>query len=119
MGAYWQALENTDMKAFLHMPKALTGVYVTKLEPLSHAAKVLPACPPAVVPPLLVLSFTSWLLVGINRFRIVRSQVLSDDRREVTFCVGHTGRTGKMRPGGDFSGVGQFADDAKLINRLN
>lgn len=43
MGAYWQALENTDMKAFLNMPKGLTGVYVTKLEPLSHASKVLKA----------------------------------------------------------------------------
>jgi hypothetical protein len=41
MGVGWQTLENTAMKAALGMPKGMTGVYVTKTEPLFHAAKVL------------------------------------------------------------------------------
>lgn len=38
----WQNLENTGMKAALGMPRNLTGVLITKTEPLSHANKVRP-----------------------------------------------------------------------------
>lgn len=41
LGVSWQNLENSGMKAALGMPKGLTGVMITKTEPLAHASKVL------------------------------------------------------------------------------
>lgn len=41
LGITWQSLENPDMKAALGMPKGMTGVYVTKTEPLFDASHVL------------------------------------------------------------------------------
>lgn len=41
LGISWQTLENLDMKMYLGMPKKMTGVFVTKTEPLYHAAEVL------------------------------------------------------------------------------
>eukprot|EP00877_Chromochloris_zofingiensis_P007489 jgi/Chrzof1/2994/Cz12g07110.t1 len=38
LGLAWQCLENPDMKSALGMPKGMTGVYVTKTEPLFDAA---------------------------------------------------------------------------------
>lgn len=43
MGVSWQSLENPHMKAALGMPKGLTGVYITKTEPMFEAARVLRA----------------------------------------------------------------------------
>ena len=40
----WQNLENSGMKAALGMPKSLTGVLITKTEPLAHANKVRAPC---------------------------------------------------------------------------
>ncbi|KIZ01125.1 Protease Do-like 10 [Monoraphidium neglectum] len=42
LGVAWQNLENAGMKAALGMPKGLTGVLVTKTEPLTHASKARP-----------------------------------------------------------------------------
>jgi hypothetical protein len=40
LGALWQNLENAGMKAALGLPKSLTGVLITKTEPLAPASKV-------------------------------------------------------------------------------
>lgn len=41
MGVSWQSLENPHMKAALGMPKGMTGVYITKTEPMFEASRVL------------------------------------------------------------------------------
>ncbi|KAI8476024.1 MAG: trypsin-like cysteine/serine peptidase domain-containing protein [Monoraphidium minutum] len=41
LGVAWQNLENDGMKRALGLPKGLTGVIITKTEPLAHANKVL------------------------------------------------------------------------------
>jgi hypothetical protein len=43
MGISWQSLENPGMKAALGMPKGLTGVFITKTEPMFEASHVLRA----------------------------------------------------------------------------
>jgi hypothetical protein len=43
MGISWQSLENPGMKAALGMPKGLTGVFITKTEPMFEASRVLRA----------------------------------------------------------------------------
>jgi hypothetical protein len=43
MGISWQSLENPHMKAALGMPKGMTGVYITKTEPMFEASHVLRA----------------------------------------------------------------------------
>lgn len=41
LGVSWQSLENPHMKAALSMPKGLTGVYITKTEPMFEASRIL------------------------------------------------------------------------------
>lgn len=43
MGISWQSLENPGHKAALGMPKGMTGVYITKTEPMFDASRVLHA----------------------------------------------------------------------------
>jgi hypothetical protein len=43
LGISWQSLENPHMKAALGMPKGLTGIYITKTEPMFEASRVLKA----------------------------------------------------------------------------
>jgi flagellar basal body L-ring protein FlgH len=43
LGISWQSLENPHMKAALAMPKGLTGIYITKTEPMFEASRVLKA----------------------------------------------------------------------------
>jgi hypothetical protein len=39
LGISWQSLENEGMREVLEMPKGLTGVYITKTEPLFDASR--------------------------------------------------------------------------------
>jgi hypothetical protein len=39
LGISWQSLENEGMREVLDMPKGLTGVYITKTEPLFDASR--------------------------------------------------------------------------------
>lgn len=39
LGISWQSLENEGMREVLGMPKALTGVFITKTEPLFNASR--------------------------------------------------------------------------------
>lgn len=41
LGISWQSLENEGMREVLGMPKALTGVFITKTEPLFNASRQL------------------------------------------------------------------------------
>lgn len=41
LGVHTQALENDDFRQSLDMPRGMTGVYVTRIEPLFHAAEVI------------------------------------------------------------------------------
>eukprot|EP00882_Tetradesmus_deserticola_P018709 GHRQ01020094.1.p1 GENE.GHRQ01020094.1~~GHRQ01020094.1.p1 ORF type:complete len:426 (+),score=236.79 GHRQ01020094.1:1316-2593(+) len=43
LGVSWQSLENEGMREVLDMPKGLTGVYITKTEPLFDASRQLMA----------------------------------------------------------------------------
>eukprot|EP00741_Cyanophora_paradoxa_P007220 tig00001094_g6985.t2 len=41
IGFYWQALENEQFRRSLQMPPGMTGVYVSKVQPLAPATRVL------------------------------------------------------------------------------
>lgn len=63
LGAGWQVLESGDLRRCLALPPGMSGVYITRTEPLAHAAQVLQVGGPGLPRPH-YLPALQWLITA-------------------------------------------------------